>query len=80
MMSFKYGVRDVRNLPGSDDAVCDKILLASAQSETDIIESGFNPEIRNPSHKLPITQFFQNCTNFFRQRNVNRARILHFKH
>ena len=40
MMSFKYGVRDVRNLPGSDDAVCDKILLASAQSETEISESG----------------------------------------
>ena len=39
MMSFKYGVRDVRNLPGSDDAVCDKILLASAQSETEISES-----------------------------------------
>ena len=40
MMSFKYGVLDVRNLPGSDDAVCDKILLASAQSETEISESG----------------------------------------
>ncbi len=65
MMSFKYGVRDLRNLPGSDDAVCERMRLASAQSDTEMTESGFKPEERKPSQISPIAQFFQNCTNFF---------------
>ena len=46
MMSFKYGVRDVLNLPGSDDAVCERIRFLSAQSETEISESGFIPLLK----------------------------------
>ena len=74
-MSLKYGVRDVRNLPGSDEAVCDKILFASAHSETEMIESGFKLDKRNPSQMLSIAQLFKNGANFFGQKHMNLSRI-----
>jgi hypothetical protein len=43
MISFRYGVLEVLNLPGSEDAVLDNTRLASAQSDTLITESGLIP-------------------------------------
>ena len=46
MTSLRYGVRDVLNFPGSDEAVCDKTRFVSAHSETEITESGLMPLLK----------------------------------
>ena len=81
MISFKYGVLDVRNFPGSDEAVEERMRFASAHSETEIIESGLIPLLKISDKVLignfMVRQFLKHLTQFFRQYFMDFYRIVY---